>query len=125
MIGCRFATIHKPKGSPMPKFHVTVPHPLSQQDATQKLNGFIDLLRSRYQDQLSGLSESWAGNVLSFGFKTYGIQVNGTITVGDHQLDLDGDLPFTALMFKGKIESTIRDELTKLMGSGPGPAAPA
>jgi hypothetical protein len=29
------------------------------------------------------------------------------------------------MMFNGKIESTIRDELTKLMGSGPGPAAPA
>lgn len=107
----------------MPKFHVTVPHPLSQQDATQKLTGFIDLLRSRYQDKLSGLEESWDNNVLSFGFKTYGIQVNGKITVNDHSLDLDGDLPFSAMMFKGKIESTIRDELTRLMGSG-GSAGP-
>ncbi|HEY4232847.1 MAG TPA: polyhydroxyalkanoic acid system family protein [Lacipirellulaceae bacterium] len=106
----------------MPKFHVVVPHPLSQQDAITKLNGFIDLLRSRYKDQLSGLEESWEGNVLSFGFKTYGIQVNGKITVSDHQLDLDGDLPIAAMMFKGKIESTIRDELTKLMGPAPPPA---
>ena len=100
----------------MPKFHLTVPHPLSQQDATQKLNSFIDLLRSRYQDQLSGLEESWDANVLTFGFKTYGIQVAGKITVNDHSLDVDGDLPFAAMMFKSKIESTIRDELTKLMG---------
>jgi hypothetical protein len=109
----------------MPKFHVTVPHPLSQQDAIQKLNGFIDLLRSRYQDQVSGLEQSWDNNVLSFGFKTYGIQVNGKITVNDHQLDLDGDLPFAAMMFKGKIESSIRDELTRLMcpsGSASPPA---
>jgi hypothetical protein len=105
----------------MPKFHITVPHPLSQQDAIQKLNGFIDLLRNRYKDQLSGLDESWDNNILSFGFKTYGIQVNGKITVNDKQLDLDGDLPFSAMMFKGKIESAIRDELTKLMGpSGAG-----
>jgi putative polyhydroxyalkanoic acid system protein len=110
----------------MPKFHLTVPHPLSQQDATQKLDGFIDLLRSRYKDQLSGLEESWDANVLSFGFKTYGIQVSGKITVSDHQLDLDGDLPFAAMMFKGKIESTIRDELTKLMGpTGTPPTATA
>ena len=110
----------------MPKFHLTVPHPLSQQDATQKLNGFIDLLRSRYKDQLSGLEESWDANVLSFAFKTYGIQVNGKITVNDHQLDLDGDLPFAAMMFKSKIESAIRDELTKLMGPpGTPPAATA
>lgn len=106
----------------MPKFHVTVPHPLSQEDATRKLNGFVDLLRSRYQDQLSGLEESWDNNVLSFGFKTYGIQVTGKITVNDHSVDLDGDLPFSAIMFKGKIESAIRDELTKLMGPG-GPAS--
>jgi hypothetical protein len=102
----------------MPKFHVTVPHPLSQEDAVRKLNGFVDLLRRRYKDQLSGLEESWDNNILSFGFKTYGIQVGGKITVNDHSLDLDGDLPFSAIMFKGKIESTIRDELTKLMGPG-------
>jgi Putative polyhydroxyalkanoic acid system protein (PHA_gran_rgn) len=102
----------------MPKFHVTVPHPLSQQDAVKKLSGFVDLLRSRYEDKLSGLEESWDDNVLSFGFKTYGIQVNGKITVGEHQLDLDGDLPFSAIMFKGKIESAIRDELMRLMGPG-------
>jgi hypothetical protein len=107
----------------MPKFHVTVPHPLSQQDAIAKLNGFVDLLRSRYQGQLSGLEESWDANVLSFGFKTYGIQVNGKITVSDHQLDLDGDLPIAAMMFKGKIESGIRDELTKLMGPTPPPVS--
>jgi putative polyhydroxyalkanoic acid system protein len=110
----------------MPKFHLTVPHPLSQQDATQKLTKFVDLLRSRYQDKLSGLEESWDANILSFGFTTFGIQVAGKITVNDHSLDVDGDLPFAAMMFKSKIESTIRDELTKLMGPpGTPPAATA
>jgi hypothetical protein len=105
----------------MPKLHITIPHPLSQQDATTKLNSFIDLLRSKYKDQLSGLEESWDANVLSFGFKTYGIGVTGKITVNDHSLDVDGDLPFSAIMFKGKIESTFRDELTKLMGPAGAP----
>jgi hypothetical protein len=108
----------------MPKIHLSVPHPYTQQDAIQKLTSFVDLLRSRYKDQLSDLNESWQDNVLSFGFKTFGIQVSGKISVQVHQLDVDAELPMAAMMFKGKIESSIRDELVKLMGPAP-PAAQA
>jgi hypothetical protein len=101
----------------MPKFNVSVPHPLSQQDATEKLNRFVEVLEDKYKDKVSELSQSWDGNVLVFHFKTYGIPIDGRITVSDNNLAVDGDLPFTAIMFKGKIESSIREQLERVLGS--------
>jgi hypothetical protein len=102
----------------MPKFSVTVPHRLSEQEATERLNRFIEILREKFQDSVSELEQSWDGNALAFRFKTYGIPLSGKIAVTDKELALNGDLPFTAMMFKGKIESAIREQLQRLVGPG-------
>jgi putative polyhydroxyalkanoic acid system protein len=102
----------------MPKFNVTVPHMLSQQEATERLNRFADILRDKFKDSVSDLNQSWEGNALAFRFKTFGFPLSGKVTVGDKNLVVDGDLPFTAMMFKGKIESSIREQLERLMTSG-------
>jgi hypothetical protein len=102
----------------MPKFSVTVPHALSPQEATERLDRFADILREKFKDSVSELEQSWEGNALAFRFKTFGIPLSGKVSVGDKQLTVDGDLPFTAMMFKGKIESSIREQLERLMTSG-------
>ena len=99
----------------MPKLSVQVPHTFSQDEAQQRLERFAEMLQSRFQGQVSELEQSWEGNTLRFRFKTFGIPLSGGITVTDSELNLAGDLPFSAMMFKGKIESTIREELEKLM----------
>lgn len=102
----------------MPKFNVTVPHTLTKQEATERLNQFVDILRNKFQDSVSDLEQTWDGDVLGFRFKTFGVPLSGRITIGDDNLVVDGDLPFTAMMFKGKIESAIREQLERLMTKG-------
>ncbi len=104
----------------MPKFNVTVPHALTVEEATDRLNRFADILREKFKDSVSGLEQNWEGNVLAFRFKTFGFPISGKIHVGDQNLVVDGELPFTAMMFKGKIESSIREQLDRLMTSGIG-----
>jgi Putative polyhydroxyalkanoic acid system protein (PHA_gran_rgn) len=104
----------------MPKFNVTVPHALSQQEATERLNRFADVLREKFKDSVSDLDQTWEGDTLAFRFKTFGIPLAGNVRVGASNLVVDGDLPFTAIMFKGKIESSIREQLERLMTSGIG-----
>jgi hypothetical protein len=99
----------------MPKFGVQVPHQLTQQEARERLGKFASALGEKFREQISELEQSWEGDTLRFRFKTFGIPLSGGITVGEKQLDLAGDLPFSALVFKGKIESAIRDELQKLV----------
>lgn len=101
----------------MPKFGVRVPHTLTKEDARSRLERFIEVLTAKSGNQVSDLQQSWEGDTLKFGFKTYGIAINGGITVEDNDLSLAGDLPFAAMMFKGKIESEIREQLEKIVAA--------
>src|SRR4051812_20907923 len=99
----------------MPKFGVRVPHNLTKDEARSRLERFIEMLEAKFANQVGDLQQSWDGDTLKFHFKTYGIPLNGGITVADKELNLAGDIPFAAMMFKGKIESEIREQLEKLV----------
>ena len=101
----------------MPKFNVRVPHTLSQDEARNRLNRFADELREKFQNKVSDLQQSWNGDALGFRFKTYGIPLSGSIAVSESELSVDGDLPFTAMMFKGQIESSIHAQLAQLVAA--------
>jgi len=99
----------------VPKINFEIPHTLSAEEAKQRLQRFAESLQAKFQDQVSELDQSWEGDALAFGFKTYGIKIQGKIEVLDDRLAVDVDLPFSAMMFKGKIESEIRQQLERLL----------
>ena len=99
----------------MPSMTLAVPHQLGQEGATDRLKHFLEKVKRHYSGQVSDLSENWTDNLLQFGFTTYGFRIDGKLTVEPAQIVIDGQLPFAAMMFKGKIEQSIRSELTKLL----------
>jgi hypothetical protein len=99
----------------VPKFHLEIPHTLSADDARSRLERFAESLQARFQDKVSDLEQAWNGNTLSFGFKSFGFKIGGAIAALDQKLDVTGDIPLSAMMFKGKIESEIREQLGRLM----------
>jgi hypothetical protein len=99
----------------MPQFNVQVPHTLPETEARERLNRFVDILRQKFQDSVSDLQQEWDGNTLRFQFTTFGIPLKGGITVDERQLEVKGDLPFSAMLFRGKIESSIREQLERLV----------
>lgn len=99
----------------MPKISVSVPHQLGQQVAAERLKSFVARLKEKHQDQVSNLQEEWSDNSLKFGFKTFGFQFQGTGNVSDADAKIDVDIPFAAMMFKGKIESEMRETLTRVL----------
>ena len=99
----------------MPKLNLAVPHGLSQEEAATRLKGFLEKVRAKYQDKFSDLEEEWTDNTSKFSFKSMGFAFKGNVAVNDNDVKLEGDLPFAAMMFKGKIEETIRDNLTRLL----------
>ncbi len=64
------------------------------------------------------LQHKWNADntVMEFSGEISGFNVKGTITLSPVLIVLEGDLPFLARMFKGKIESYIRKELFALFG---------
>ena len=99
----------------MPKFSTETPHALGLPEATERLKGLLEKIRQRYQDQVSDMEESWQDDKLTFSFKTYGFKIQGILTVLADSVKLDGELPFAAMMFKGKIEQSIHGELEKVL----------
>jgi hypothetical protein len=99
----------------VPKFHFEIPHTLSADDAKSRMERFVESLQARFQDKVSDLDQGWNGNTLAFGFKTFGIKITGTIAALDNKLDVNGEIPFSAMMFKGKIESEVKEQLARLM----------
>jgi hypothetical protein len=101
----------------MPKITVNVPHELGQQTAAERLQSFLARLKEKHQGQVSDLEEEWSGNALKFRFKTFGFQFQGAGNVSDSDAKIDVDIPFAAMMFKGKIESEMRETLTRVLKS--------
>jgi putative polyhydroxyalkanoate system protein len=97
----------------MPKFSITVPHALSQEEATSRLQGILEKIKERHASQVSDLKEEWIGNTLNFAFKTFGFNVKGAMNVEPSEVKVDGDLPFAAMMFKGRIEQEVKDTLAR------------
>jgi len=97
----------------MPGFQVNVPHGLGKEQATERLKVFLQKVAERYKDQVSKMEGNWVDNVLNFAMTTYGFTISGKLTVEDSSARIEGQLPFAALAFKGKIEKSITEELQK------------
>lgn len=100
----------------MPQFTVTVPHQASQQEATERVRTLVDRIVQSQGGQVEVFEQTWTDNILRFGFKTFGIRLTGTMTVGPQDVRVVGDLPFAAMLFKGKIESGIEEQLQRMLG---------
>ena len=99
----------------MPSMSISMPHSLSAEEATQRLKSFFEKLKALHGDKLSNLEEQWTGNRLDYSFSTYGFNIKGDLAVEPNEVKVNGALPFAAMMFKGKIEQTIREELEKVL----------
>jgi len=100
----------------MPSFNSEIPHELGKEQAIGRLKKFTELIRAKFKDQVSNFEESWSEeNTLDFSFKSFGFKLGGKITVEEELVKLDGDLPFAALAFKGKIEKEFREQLSKAL----------
>ncbi len=100
----------------MPSLALSIPNPMGQQAAAEKLKSFLGRLKERHQDKVSNLAETWVDDHhLNFSFTTYGFNISGDLAIDEDAVKMNANLPFAAMMFKGKIEQAIRDELTRLL----------
>ena len=100
----------------MPKISLTVPHALGQEKATDRLKTLIEHMRSSQQGRMGEVQESWEGNVLKFAFSTFGMKMQGETAVNAADVHMDLEIPFAAMMFKGKIEGEMREQLERILG---------
>ncbi|EAQ81450.1 polyhydroxyalkanoic acid system family protein [Blastopirellula marina] len=103
----------------MPGFHVEVPHPLGQEAAIEKVQYVLEKMRGRFEGQVKDMQQTWEGNIMVFSFRTMGVDIKGTMDVLEELVIVKGSLPFAAMLFKGRIEKSIREELEKIVNRPP------
>ena len=99
----------------MPSFSTEVPHNLGQQAAKERLEGFLKQIEQQYKGQIGEVDGGWDGYVLNYAFSTFGIAIKGKLAIEENKVVLDGEIPLSAMMFKGKITGGVKDALEKAL----------
>jgi len=99
----------------MPEVRILVQHQLTEEEAVRRIKNLLTALKTQFADTISDLREDWAGNSCQFSLSVGGLSGSGTMNVKPKEVEIDLNLPFMAMMFKGKIEAVIRERLGKLL----------
>jgi len=99
----------------MPNVKVSVLYQIPQDEALSRIHGRIAEIKTQYSSQVSHLTENWSGHSGAFSGSSYGFTVSGNLVVDPSVVTVVIELPFIAFAYKAKVESGVRDELTKLL----------
>jgi len=97
----------------MPNLTVSVPHRLPQDEALTRIKELVAQAKAHYSDKTSDLRESWDGYVGKFDVSAMGFSASANLNVQPSEVTIELTLPFAAIPIRGKIESTVREALTK------------
>lgn len=99
----------------MAALQMNIPHHLSQEEALDRIQKLLLNVQTRFADKVKDVHQEWNDNVGVFSFSVMNMPVTGTLIVRGGVVELDGQIPFTASLFKGKIKSVIREEAGKIL----------
>ncbi|MCE9604969.1 MAG: polyhydroxyalkanoic acid system family protein [Planctomycetia bacterium] len=103
----------------MPKFNFSVPHTAGLEKAKKDLRAYLEKMREYAADKVSDMHEDWSkwdsDHVVDFSLKSFGMAIKGAMTVEPDKVAVNGEIPFAAMMFKGKIEEGFRDTVRKAL----------
>jgi len=99
----------------MARVNIVVPHLVPQDEALRRIRGEIENLKGQHDNKLTGLRDNWDNYTYVFEGSAMGFAVSGVMMVKLLQVEIDADLPWLAMLFKGRIEAEIREWLSRLL----------
>ena len=100
---------------PTKSIKIAIPHRLSRQEATQRLqSGFADF-RKQYASNLAQMEDRWTGDHMDFNATVFGQSITGRIDVRDSSVDLEVDLPWVFAVLAGKVKGQLQQAGQKLL----------
>jgi len=101
----------------MPGLMVSVTHKIGREAALARMRPFLDAISRDYAHEISDLQSHWHDYRIDFIFTARGLQVQGTIVVEEDAVYVSGPSQLAVLLFRDRIESTIQQELEKLLSN--------
>jgi hypothetical protein len=100
----------------MPQLNFDVPNPLGQAKAISLIQQFMPQVQERFKDMVKDVQQTVTDNRVDYSFRTMGMTISGTTTVEETKVNVKMELPFAAMMIKGKIQSEMTTALERLLG---------
>jgi hypothetical protein len=94
---------------------VSVPHRLGEEEAIRRIKGGFGTLRGHLASLVSIDEEEWTGNVARFQMRGFGQSAAGTITVADHNVQVEVTLPWVLAKIAERLLPAISRETTLLL----------
>lgn len=95
----------------MSNFQTVVPHQLGKDQARVQLESVLPTLVSGFGDHVTDLRGDWKGDELHYGFTAVGMKIEGRLVVEDAAARVYCQLPFAAMLFRGRLEKEIHTHL--------------
>jgi hypothetical protein len=100
---------------PTKSIKITIPHRVSRQQATQRLqSGFADF-RKQYASNLAQMEDRWTGDHMDFKATAFGQPITGRIDVRDSSVEVEVDLPWLFAVLAEKIQGQLQQAGQKLL----------
>lgn len=94
---------------------VAVKHKLSVADAKKRVEKLITETVKQYGALISDHKITWDKNHCLIDLTAYNMSVKSTVDISSSDVKVDMKIPVILSGFKGKAESTVKDELTKVL----------
>lgn len=94
---------------------LTIPHRLTKAEARSRLEGGFEQVAQRMTGRAASLHQQWEGDCMDFSASMMGQAITGRITVRDHEVDLDIDLPWLLASMANLFKSRLKRETTLLL----------
>ena len=92
-----------------------VPHQLTAEEATRRIQTLLSGLKQQYGALVSDLQEEWSDDQCTFSFQAMGLTVSGTMKATSSQVEISADLSGEAGIFQSMITSAIRGKLSEVL----------
>jgi len=104
----------------MPKSTIVVPHQLSSDEAVKRVKALLADVQQKHGSQLSDVHEEWNGNDAQLSWKSMGMGVSANLSVKPSEVEVVANLPMAFTMFKGKVESLVKEQLSQALSPAAG-----
>ncbi|MEO6536226.1 MAG: polyhydroxyalkanoic acid system family protein [Candidatus Paceibacterota bacterium] len=94
---------------------MSIDHELSEAEALKRIKKLLGETKKQYGDMVTDLKEKWQGNKGNFSFAARGYTISGTMVVSAGKVLLEGELPWTLNLMRGRIEKIIKERAKVLL----------
>jgi hypothetical protein len=106
-------TAPQPPGGFMPTWNLSLDHDFPQERAVECVKFWLGRLEKEYGSYVSRVKSAWDGDKVDFQCAIFGFDISVRAETNSKAVDVEVDVPWLAIPFKGKVVSFLRNSFDR------------